>query len=145
MSLPKAKKREVQLVILYMHILNKILLDEEDILEFVSKELKVSQKNVKECIDFVRNIRSHSSTIEDLIKKYTIETYDYDRITSSEKAILILIVYELLFQNELPIKILMSEAMRLTKKFSSHAAVSFVVAVIDSIYKENIKRDETST
>ena len=61
--------------------------------------------------------------------------YDIDRIHSVERNVLRLGIYELFFDPEIPPKVAIAEAIRMSKKFGTPESVSYVNAIMDNIYK----------
>lgn len=80
-------------------------------------------------------IVSKQNTIDQLITEYSLE-FSFDRIQLIEKAILRQAIFELLFDSTVNEKIVIAEAIRLCKKFSSHEAIPFVNGILDAIYQK---------
>lgn len=57
------------------------------------------------------------------------------RLSKIDLAILKLAVYELLFEDEIPEKVTLNEAIELAKKFSEEKSASFINGVLDSVTK----------
>lgn len=93
-------------------------------------------RQAKERVDAIWKIKDE---LDFLISE---KAHDYDivRISRIERAILLVGLYELL-HTDLPSKIAISEAIRLTRKFSTPEGGSFVNAILDAVYKEQ-KADE---
>ncbi len=64
--------------------------------------------------------------------------YDLKRITRIERSILRLGLYELL-HTDLPDKVAMAEAVRLTRKFATAEGGGFVNAILDAVYHDQGK------
>ena len=73
----------------------------------------------------------------DAVIAKTSQSYAFERIQSVERNILRLAVYELLYDPEMPPKVALAEAVRLTRKFGSPEAAAFVNALLDGIYKSS--------
>ena len=128
--------------IIYMADLNEIslieamndqdILDNDELLE--NKELL---DDAKELINFViKNLEKIDKIIED-----TLFNYKLNRLNLVDKAIIRVAVSELLI-NKLDAKIIIDEALEITKLYSDtgdHKAVSFNNRLLDNISK-NIKR-----
>ena len=128
--------------IIYMSDLNEIslieamndqdILDNDELLE--NKELL---DDAKELINFViKNLEKIDKIIED-----TLFNYKLNRLNLVDKAIIRVAVSELLI-NKLDAKIIIDEALEITKLYSDtgdHKAVSFNNRLLDNISK-NIKR-----
>lgn len=81
----------------------------------------------------IQEIIKHVNEIDDTLAKTSVE-YSLERISLIDKNILRIAIFELLFEKEQP-KIVIEEALRLSKKFSSPEAVSYVHAIIDEVYQ----------
>ena len=133
MSLPPEKFRELLFQILYKH---HFLTNEEDSLGFYMSQLKTTKKNVVEALSYVSKVLEKKDLLDEKIEQFTIG-YELERIHSVEKTILNLGAYQILFDDNVPAKVAISEALRLAKKFSTKEATSFINAILDQIYKNN--------
>lgn len=132
MSLPKNKFRELAFQILYRHqFLNE---SEELDVAFYMQALKTTKKNVLEAKEFVEKLLPHLSKLDEIIDQVCVG-YELERIQSVEINVLRLCIYEMLYLKETPEKVLISEGIRIAKKFSTKDSVSFVNAILDQIYK----------
>jgi len=66
------------------------------------------------------------------------KSYDFSRIQTVEKNILRLGVYEAIFEKTVPPAVIMSEAVRLAKKFATPESAAFVNALLDAAYKQSL-------
>ena len=90
-------------------------------IEDLEEELKKIKKQFKDDIDEQIAKETHS--------------YEFKRIYSIERNILRLGVYEMLYDDQVPPKVAIAEAMRLGKKFGTPASVAFINAIMDHLYK----------
>lgn len=132
MSLPQQKFREIVFQLLYSYDLGKS--HEEDMLPLIMKELSVTRKAVKEAAERAQKIQEMWPEIDKEITQSS-QSYTFERIQSVERNILRLGVYEILYDEEIPPKVAISEAIRLARKFGSPESANFVNAVLDHIYK----------
>lgn len=107
-----------------------------DAVALISKELAITKKYALQALEKVIQIRGKLDILDKNITAVSF-SYSFDRITSVEKSILRLGAYELLFEPETPYQVVISEGMRLTKKFSTAQSASFVNAILDAIHKKN--------
>lgn len=108
--------------------------DETATIELVMEQLKVSKTNVLRSLEKAKLVQAKYDEIDKLLQTVLI-AYDLDRIQTVEKTALSLGAYELFYEKELPFKVVITEAIRLTKKFGSPAATAFVNALLDALYK----------
>lgn len=132
MALSKQKFREIVLQLLYSQDLARP--DERLMLELMMSELAVSKKNVRLAQERMKEIQSHLIEIDSLIQGVS-TSYDFNRIQLVTKSILRMGVFELLFENQIPPKVAISEAIRLSRKFSTPESASFVNALLDHLYQ----------
>ena len=82
----------------------------------------------------VRGAVQHRSKIDDLLSKHT-TNWSVNRMSIIDRNVLRLAVYELLFEEQTPPKVVINEAVELAKKFGAHDSGKFVNGVLDSIHK----------
>ena len=115
---------------------------ERETINFVMHTLKVTRKVLKQAEEKSLCIQEKCSEIDALIESHS-DSYAFTRITQVEKAVLRLAIYELLYVEELPPKVVISEAIRLTRKFATVESAGFVNAVIDTLYKKRTLNVDT--
>lgn len=136
MSLPYKKFREIVLLLLYSHDFSDG--EEEDTSALVMNELKVTQKYLTQAHQLRRDIESKISELDQHIRESAI-SYEFERIPRVERNILRLGAYELLHSPQIPGKVAISEAIRLSRKFASPESATFVNAVLDAIYQKKVE------
>lgn len=135
MAIPNEKLREILFVCLFAK--SQGMKDEATLIPLVMEQLKVSKPNVLWSLEKAKHIEAKIEDLDKKIEPFVI-AYDYERIQTIEKTALRLGAYELLFEPELPPKVAIAEAIRLTKKFGTPAATSFVNAILDAVYKQTL-------
>lgn len=134
MSLPKAKFRELVFQILFScHFMDHV--DDQDP-SFYMSQLKTTRKNVLEAFEQVNQILLKKESIDAQIRELS-TSYELERIQSVELNILRLCIYEMNLKDAPAKEILISEGIRLSKKFSTTASISFINGVLDQLYKNN--------
>lgn len=131
MTVPQQKIREVVFQLLYGH--DWLTVREEALHSLISKEVKVSKKVVIEAQRRVRDIRTHLKELDQIIASSS-KSYKLERIPKTERNILRLAAFEILFDDTVPPKVAIAEAIRLGRKFSTPESASFINAVLDEIY-----------
>ena len=135
MSLPQQKFREIVFQMLYSHDMGRA--SNEDMLPLLMAELSVTRQSVRSAQERVQEIVAKESEIDDIITKIT-RSYNFERIQSVERNILRLGVFELLYDDQIPPKVAIAEALRLARKFGTPESSTYVNALLDNIYKESI-------
>ncbi len=75
---------------------------------------------------------------DDLIKDRS-KNWEMNRITLIDKLILRLAITELLFIDEIPPKVSISEAVEIAKEFSTEDSSAFINGILDSVYSDHQK------
>lgn len=133
MALNQQKFREIVLQILYSYDMGSQ--DDAPLLHLLMQELAIAKSQVKRAHERASLIRNHTETLDALIASVSV-TYEFNRIQVVTKNILRLCLYELLFDQEVPPKVAIAEAIRLSRKFSNRESAAFVNAVLDTIYQQ---------
>ena len=95
--------------------------------------------------DFVQNIIegviNNLPKINEYIIKYATE-WPLDQITNVDRNILRIGVYELIFNNDIPSRVAINEAIEIAKTFGGESSGKFVNGVLGAIYKDLLKEGE---
>jgi|GEM_PF-443543 len=138
MALSHQKFREIVFQILYSRHLGHA--EEEVMLELMMAELEVSKKNVRMAQEKVEKIIESLNQIDPLIASVS-TSYTFERIQTVTKNILRLGVFELFFDSQesgTPAKVVIAEAIRLSRKFNTPESASFVNALLDHLYQGSL-------
>lgn len=96
--------------------------------EFDAKDL--------EYIDRVSlGIVEHEKELKSYIVKFS-KGFVLDRVYKPDLAILMLAIYEMIYEDSIPLKVSISEAVTIVKKYSTTKSFSFVNGLLASVYKE---------
>jgi transcription antitermination protein NusB len=134
MSLPKQKFREGVLQLLFS--LEFFETEKDELLDLLKQQIKTTQKEAILIYEYAQKIKEKLKPIDDEVKKTSI-SYDFDRISKVELNIIRLSAYEIFFDEKIPGRVSIAEAIRLCRKFSTPQGASFVNAILDTIYKKN--------
>jgi transcription antitermination protein NusB len=135
MTLPQQKFREIVFQMLYSYDMGRA--SDADMLPLLMAELSVTKKAVRLAQERVQSILKKQNEIDELISKASL-SYSFERIQSVERNVLRLGLYELLFDDAIPPKVAIAEALRLARKFGSPESASFVNAILDNLYKASL-------
>ncbi|MBU1663325.1 transcription antitermination factor NusB [Patescibacteria group bacterium] len=92
----------------------------------------------------INGVIKHEAEIDSYITKYATE-WPLDQITIVDRNILRIGIYELLFDQDIPAKVAINEAIEIAKVFGGESSGKFVNGVLGAIYKntaETIKKTE---
>lgn len=116
-----------------IEIADKALLALE-IAEFTTLD---SQSDVKEyAIEIAEVFQKNHKEIDDIIQKHA-RNWDLQRLVKMDKDILRIAIVELLFIKDAPMKVVVDEALELSKKYSTDDSASFINGILAKIIVEN--------
>ncbi|HVP35764.1 MAG TPA: transcription antitermination factor NusB [Terriglobales bacterium] len=85
--------------------------------------------------ELFKKVIEHQKEIDELIKN-NVQHWDFSRIAVVDKNILRMGICEILYLEDIPVKVSLDEAIELAKKYSSEDSGSFVNGVLDAIAKK---------
>ena len=84
--------------------------------------------------NLILNIPKNISVLDEIIEPSL--NRDFSELGPTEKAVMYLAVYELKFQTEVPYKVVINEAVELTKLYGADGAYKLINTSLDKIAKE---------
>lgn len=143
MSLPPAKAREAVVAALFAltsHEASQESLSLEALVQSLMHQLKITKARAKEALQRAWNVYEVREQLQAEILS-TCSDYSWNRLGRIEQVVLMLCLHEMK-EGEVPTKVLLAEATRLTKKFAAQTSCRFVSAVLDAIcQKTQIKME----
>ncbi|GLF89667.1 N utilization substance protein B [Bacillus safensis] len=88
--------------------------------------------------ELVFGVLEHKDKLDDMISQHLVN-WKLDRIANVDRAILRLSVYEMVYQEDIPVSVSMNEAIELAKLFGDDKAPKFVNGVLSNI-KNDLKQ-----
>jgi transcription antitermination protein NusB len=82
--------------------------------------------------ELVTGVRSHLEELDALIVRYS-EHWRLERMTVVDRNLLRLAIYELLYQPDIPPKVVINEAVEMAKRYGSEASGAFVNGILDQV------------
>jgi len=95
------------------------------------KEGKISKSFFS---NLILNIPKNISVLDEIIEPSL--DRDFSELGPTEKAVMYLAVYEIKFQTEVPYKVIINEAVELTKLYGADGAYKLINTSLDKIAKE---------
>jgi transcription antitermination protein NusB len=83
----------------------------------------------------VRGAKQNQMKADELIRQY-VEHWDLERMAVVDRNLLRLAIYELMWAEDVPAKVVINEAIEIAKKFGTRESSRFVNGVLDRIHKE---------
>ena len=135
MKLNRTEAREKIMIILYqidLYVKDNIPYDLENVFH---ENLEMDNKFVR---DVVNGVLENRENIDKVITKY-LDNWDLDRLGKTDRAILRLSTYEMLYYST-PKIVVINEAVELAKKYSTEDSPSFVNGILAKVVrKEDLK------
>ena len=117
-------------------------LDKKNLSNILQRAIKTFAPKNPESHEFVEElvteVNKNLSEIDKLIQKYAPE-WPIEQITTVDRNVLRLGIYELVFSENVPSKVAINEAIELAKTFGSESSGKFINGVLGAIYKEREK------
>ncbi len=129
--------RSIIIQILYQfdfHHQNYSLLPQiqKNTLKEFGKNLDEEKEYLQQTLD---NLLKKITKIDEIISKYT-KKWSLDKLTIIDKNILRLGIYELYFNQEIPPKVAIDEAIELSKNFGGTSSSKFINGILGTIYED---------
>ncbi|WP_248925308.1 transcription antitermination factor NusB [Paenibacillus hamazuiensis] len=93
---------------------------------------KISPQYIKELVD---GTQKHLPTIDELLLEY-LKGWQMDRLSRVDRQVLRLAVYEMIYREDVPPKVVVNEAIELAKHFGTEESGKFVNGVLGRMIKE---------
>lgn len=106
----------------------------DPLVTFLMRMGKINKTAASSIVDKAFEVRSCLSEIDPVIESSMI-AYSSKHISKIELNVIRLAVYEMMFDEEVPGKVAIAEAIRIVKKFGSKEGGLFVNGVLDAIYQ----------
>jgi len=83
-------------------------------------------------LELVEGVTSHLEELDVFIVRYS-EHWRLERMTIVDRNLLRLAIYELLYQPQIPVKVVINEAVEMAKRYGSEASGGFVNGILDQV------------
>lgn len=133
----RKRTREIAMELLYQNTMN-----ERDVKETIADYFETSEETTMDQVDLVyletvlAGVEEKKEELDALIEKYLVG-WKIQRLSRINLSILRLATYELLYMEDIPPKVSITEAVDLGKKYSEESAAPFINGVLDKISKHN--------
>jgi len=82
--------------------------------------------------ELVAGVTSHLEELDVFIVRYS-EHWRLERMTVVDRNLLRLAIYELLYQPNIPVKVVINEAVEMAKRYGSEASGGFINGILDQV------------
>ena len=137
----RRKSRELALQALYQGELtgqNGIL----DFEEFCA-HFQVNKKSIPYAKKLMEGVQGKGDILNKLISKYA-ENWRLERMSLIDRNILRLAVYEVHYQDDVPVSVAINEAVEIAKRYSTDDSGPFINGVLDAMVKEEASGAESN-
>ncbi len=93
--------------------------------------------------NLVTGVIQHKSSIDDIIKKLA-PTFPINQIATIDRNLLRLAIFEVLFDNRVPVKVAINEAVELAKMFGTSSSQKFINGVLGTVVTCYLTKKEES-
>ncbi len=93
--------------------------------------------------ELVAGVVEHQEEVDQVIQRHS-EHWRLDRMTVTDRNILRLATYEMLFRPDIPPKVSINEAIELAKEFGTEDSPAFVNGILDAIYREEVRQEKAA-
>ena len=123
-----------------MELLFSITLSKDSVEEAMEVFVDNYEENIKELdLDYIKalleGVEANKNEIDSIIE-HNLQNWKLDRISKINLTILRVGVYEIVFDENIPKKVALNEAIELGKIYSDEKSVSFINGVLDKVLKE---------
>jgi len=102
---------------------------------------QVNKKAIPYAKKLLDGVQEKADAINQLICKYA-ENWRLERMSVIDRNILRLAVYEVYYQDDVPISVAINEAVEIAKSYSTDDSAPFINGILDSMAKEEASRGE---
>ena len=109
-------------------------------MERLTGEAGLSEENASFAAELVNGVAARRAELDEQIRTYA-PAWPVDQIAVIDRNVLRLAIFEILFDNKVPVKVAVSEAVELAKSFGSETSGKFVNGVLGSVSAHADRRD----
>ena len=86
-------------------------------------------------------VLNNAVEIDSLIKDRS-KNWDFNRIASIDKLILRISLVEMIYVEDIPLKVSIAEGVEIAKEFSTEDSSSFINGILDSVYNKILQKNK---
>lgn len=135
---PRHEARKVAMASIFNWMFSP--LDEQNSLSFSKDALEVGPVDQNLALKIVHGVEEHSAEINTIIEEAAPE-WPLDKISKVDLAILKIAIFELLYNDDVPTKVAIDEAVELAKEFGNDTSSKFVNGVLGGVVDDEDEID----
>jgi N utilization substance protein B len=130
MATPRHKARTIALQALYE--VDSAARPAEAVVERLLESNKITEENAAFVRELVAGAVRHRDEIDGKVRQFA-PAWPLEQMAMVDRNILRLAIFEILFDNKVPVRVAVSEAVELAKTFGSESSPKFVNGVLGSV------------
>lgn len=127
--------REIAFKLIFEYLFTNKTESETKVDLLLSKEYEIKPEDNDYIDRIFGGVVANMEMLQSAIKEKSIG-FDLERIYKTDLAIMILALYEMKFEDDVPVKVAVNEALNLSKKFGSEKSGSYINGILASIAQE---------
>lgn len=139
----RRKAREIALQVLFQLEVGEKNFTPEEAFSLFCRNFEAPAETRNFGWDLVSGVRSNLAALDRLLSQAS-EHWRIDRMSPVDRNILRLALFEMIYLDDIPIKVSLNEAVDLGKKFGTDESGSFINGILDHIHQEQLRSPESS-
>ena len=134
----KRKARIVALQVIYANEISKV--DPASMLSYIADELDVENQSsiLHYSMKLINLTIDNKSEIDQIIISHS-KNWDFDRIALIDRLVLRIALSEMLYVDDVPHKVSITEGVEIAKEYSTDDSGGFVNGILDAVYNNILK------
>lgn len=122
--LKRREAREKALFYLYQSDLLKMNVD-----ELIQKDLKYKKEIDQFTLKLINGVKNNLDSLNEIINTYS-TNWQMDRMSILDRNMLRIALYELIYEQEIPFKVTINEAIEISKKYGDEKSGKFINGIL---------------
>lgn len=122
--LKRREAREKALFYLYQSDLLKMNVD-----ELIQKDLKYKKEIDQFTLKLINGVKNNLDSLNEIINTYS-TNWQMDRMSILDRNMLRIALYELIYEQEIPFKVTINEAIEISKKYGDEESGKFINGIL---------------
>ena len=134
----KRKARIVALQVIYANEISKV--DPDSMLSYIADELDVGNQSsiLNYSMELINLTIDNKSEIDQIIISHS-KNWDFNRIALIDRLVLRIALSEMLYVDDVPHKVSITEGVEIAKEYSTDDSGGFVNGILDAVYNNILK------
>lgn len=128
--LKRREAREKALFYLYQSDLLKI-----DVDELIQKDLKYKKEIDQFTLKLINGVKNNLDSLNEIINTYS-TNWQMDRMSILDRNMLRIALYELIYEQEIPLKVTINEAIEISKKYGDEESGKFINGILGKVIEK---------